>query len=225
MTEGDLKRHFGSAIKQKRTELGISQEELADRAGLHRTYISDVERGMRNISLESIEKLAAALQHSISGLFAQAGTSGPPPPLVEILLVEDLATDIELTRRAFDQAKLRNPLHVIRDGVEALHFLFATGPWVHRRDLPLPQVILLDLNLPRLSGIEVLQKIKADARTRSIPVIILTASEVECDEQACRALGAQNYIVKPVDFRKFSEVTGQMEFGWKLIKRSPEDQP
>ncbi len=115
---------------------------LADRAGLHRTYISDVERGMRNISLESIEKLAAALQHSISGLFDQGGIPSPPPPLVEILLVEDLATDIELTRRAFDQAKLRNPLHVIRDGVEALHFLFATGPWAHRRDLPLPQVTI-----------------------------------------------------------------------------------
>src|SRR5689334_8015023 len=95
MTPGNLKRLFGSAVKGKRTELNISQEELADRAGLHRTYISDVERGARNLSLESIEKLAAALELSVTGLFARAGDTRTPEPLVEILLVEDTPDDVE----------------------------------------------------------------------------------------------------------------------------------
>lgn len=223
MTEGDLKRLFGTAIKKKRTEMGFSQEELADRAGLHRTYVSDVERGTRNISLESIEKLAGALENSISGLFERVSEGGGAKPQVEILLVEDLPTDIALTQRAFRQARFSNPLHVVRDGVEALEFLFATGAYAYRKNLRLPDVILLDLNLPRLGGVEVLQKIKADPRTKAIPVIILTVSRDECDAAACRALGAENYIVKPVDFQNFSEVTPQLRFEWELTKRPLED--
>src|SRR5258707_8063409 len=105
MTFGNLKRFFGSAVKRKRAELHISQEELADRAGLHRTYISDVERGARNVSLESIEKLAAALELPVSGLFARASSEQEPESLVEILLVEDTPEDVELTLRAFRKAR------------------------------------------------------------------------------------------------------------------------
>src|SRR3954470_3819674 len=101
MTIGDLKRLFGTAIKSKRSELGISHEELADRAGLHRTYVSDVERGARNLSLESIEKLADALELSISGLFERAHDGGQHPHQVEVLLVEDEPLDVELTLKAF----------------------------------------------------------------------------------------------------------------------------
>src|SRR6188508_3072641 len=103
MTIGDLKQLFGTAIKGKRSELGISQEELADRAGLHRTYVSDVERGARNLSLESIEKLAHALELSISGLFERANEGGPAHAL-EVLLVEDEPLDVELTLSAFKKA-------------------------------------------------------------------------------------------------------------------------
>jgi CheY-like chemotaxis protein/DNA-binding Xre family transcriptional regulator len=219
MNLGDLKQLFGTAIKSKRSELGISQEELADRAGLHRTYVSDVERGARNLSLESIEKLAAALDLSISGLFERASDPDTVKQEVEILLVEDMPRDIELTQRAFNKAKFINPLHVVRDGPEALDFLTAGGAYAYRRELRLPDVVLLDLNLPKLSGIEVLQKIKADPRTRGIPVVILTASQDVCDAAACRALGAQAYIVKPVNFQNFSEVTPQLRFEWALVKR------
>src|SRR3954468_6343622 len=101
MTPGNLKRQFGSAVKGKRSELHISQEELADRAGLHRTYVSDVERGARNLSLESIEKLAHALELSISGLFERAKDGHGSAQAVEVLLVEDEPLDVELTLQAF----------------------------------------------------------------------------------------------------------------------------
>jgi CheY-like chemotaxis protein/DNA-binding Xre family transcriptional regulator len=209
---------FGTAIRSQRLERQFSQEELADRAGLHRTYVSDVERGARNLSLESIERLARALEVSVSALFARAGNGSGPEHLVEILLVEDNAQDAELTRRAFRKAGLTNVLHVARDGAKALDFLFATGAQSHRNHEPLPGVILLDLNLPKIHGLEVLRRIKADRRTREIPVIVLTASDQDRDITACRRLGVANYLVKPVDFSNFSEITPGLEFGWALVK-------
>ncbi|MEI9897596.1 MAG: helix-turn-helix domain-containing protein [Chthoniobacter sp.] len=122
MTEADLKAVFGTTIKSKRSELGMSQEELADRAGLHRTYVSDVERGMRNVSLISIEKLAHALGLSVWRLFEQAA-NGDGAEQLEILLVEDEPNDVELTQRAFKRARIANPVHVVNDGLAALDFL------------------------------------------------------------------------------------------------------
>jgi two-component system, response regulator len=216
MTIADLKRLFGTAIKGKRSELGISQEELADRAGLHRTYVSDVERGARNLSLESIEKLAHALELSISGLFERAGDGHHDQ--VEVLLVEDEPLDVELTLRAFKKARFTNPIHVVHDGGEALEFIFGTGAYAQRRDLPLPAVILLDLNLPTLNGLDLLRQLKADKRTEKVPVIVLTASRHDRDIAECRRLGVQTYLVKPVDFRDFSEMTPHLELEWALVK-------
>lgn len=218
MAAADLKALLGAAIKAERSALGISQEELAYRADLHRTYISDVERGARNPSIESIEKLATALEISVSMLFHQAGNGSQAKQLVEILLVEDNPREVELTLRGFEKAKITNPLHVVRDGVEALEFIFATGPYTHRPNASFPQLILLDLNLPKKSGIEVLQEIKANEMTRDIPVIILTASNRDRDVAECRRLGAVTYIVKPVGFQNFSEVTARLSLGWTLVK-------
>jgi CheY-like chemotaxis protein len=217
MIEADLKSMFGSTIKSKRSELGMSQEELADRAGLHRTYVSDVERGMRNVSLISIEKLAHALGMSVWRLFEQAA-DGDRSEQVEILLIEDEPNDVELTQRAFKRARIANPVHVVHDGVAALDFLFARGTYAHRRDEPLPGVILLDLKLPKIDGLEVLRQIRQNERTREIPVVILTASRQESDHAECRRLGINSYIVKPVDFQNFSEVTPQLQFDWQLIR-------
>ncbi|HTD67849.1 MAG TPA: response regulator, partial [Candidatus Limnocylindria bacterium] len=209
------------SVKSWRSRLGISQEELAGRAGLHRTYVSDIERGARNVSLESIEKLARALKISVATLFSPGGkssTAGSSEELVDILLVEDNADDVQLTLRALQEAKITNPIQVVRDGAEALHFLFCTGEYANRRADQRPQVILLDLGLPKISGLEVLRRIKADARTRSIPVVVLTGSRHDRDVLASKQLGTQAYIVKPVDFQNLSEVTPQLSLSWALLK-------
>jgi CheY-like chemotaxis protein len=214
----DLKTLLGVTIKTQRASLGISQEELAYRAGLHRTYVSDVERGARNPSVESIEKLARALEISVSMLFEQAADDSQAGQLVEILLVEDNSRDVQLTLRAFEKARITNPLHVVRDGVEALDFVFATGPYAHRAEMERPQIILLDLNLPKKDGLEVLRKIKADKRTQKIPVIVMTASSRDRDIAECRRLGAESYIIKPVGFQNFSEVMPRLSLAWMLVK-------
>lgn len=218
MTTIDLKILLGMAIKTQRTSLRISQEELAHRAGLHRTYVSDLERGVRNPSMDSIEKLARALQLSVSTLFEQASKDNEAKQTVEILLVQDNPRDVELTKQAFTQARITNPVHVVHDGTEALDFLFGTGAYASRRGDSNPQVVLLDLNLRKSGGLEVLRRLKADERTRDIPVIVLTASTRDRDIGECRRLGAAHYIVKPVGFHNFSEVTARLSLGWMLIK-------
>jgi CheY-like chemotaxis protein len=220
MAIANLKALLGAAIRVERSALGISQEELAYRAGLHRTYVSDVERGARNPSLESVEKLARALQLSVPVLFQQATHSNRTKQLVEILLVEDNPFDVQLTRSAFEKAHITNPLQVVSDGAKALDFVFATGAYAHRAEIERPLIILLDLNLPTKSGLEVLQEIKAHKRTQKIPVIVLTASNRARDINECRRLGADRYIVKPVGFQNFSEVTHHFRFGWALVKPS-----
>jgi CheY-like chemotaxis protein len=218
---GDIKSIFGSTVKSKRTALGISQEELADRAGLHRTYISDVERGTRNPSLESIGKLAAALELSVSRLLDRASSDELfALRQVEILLVEDNPEDVEMTRRAFRRARIANPVRVVGDGAAALDFLFGARRDAARSEGLLPGVILLDLQLPEIGGLEVLRRIKADKRTQDIPVIILTVSDLDRDVASCRHLGATSYIVKPVGIRSFCNVTALLEMDWILVKPS-----
>jgi CheY-like chemotaxis protein len=209
---------LGNAIKQQRNALGISQEELAERAGLHRTYVSEVERGARNPSIASIEKLAQALKVSFTSLFERTGQPSESRKAMEILLVEDNPIDVELTKSAFKKAQITNPLHVVSDGEAALDFLFARGSHADRLKARPPQLILLDLNLPKKGGLEVLREIKGDQRTRHIPVIILTISERDRDIDECRRLGAETYIVKPVNFQNFSKVTTFLSLSWVLLE-------
>ena len=235
MQKAQILSRFGSAVRAKRTELGLSQEELAGRAGLHRTYISDIERGARNISLESIEKLAQALETGVSHLFLPGSESaaiagalrqaGVPGELVDILLVEDDPRDVELTLEAFAKAHITNSIQVARDGEEALDYLFCTGAYSQRQMSARPQVILLDLRLPKISGLEVLRQLRDDARTRTIPVVVLTESQRSRDMMECRQLGVESYIVKPVDFHGFSQVLPQLRFGWGLLKRAARAAP
>src|SRR4051812_11693194 len=115
----DMKLLLGNAIKQQRSALGISQEELAARAGMHRTYVSEVERGERNPSITSVEKLAQALEVSITSLLAPSRSHADPGEALEILLVEDSPIDVELTKNAFRKAQITNLLHVVNDGEAA----------------------------------------------------------------------------------------------------------
>lgn len=216
-----MRLRFGELVRNKRFEMGISQEELAGRAGLHRTYVSDIERGGRNPSLESIEKLAKALEVSLATLFEQAGGGlTGKPELVDILLVEDDPRDVEMTMRAFKEARISNPVHLAADGAEALDFLFGNGGYALRPEDRRPRVILLDLNLPIIDGLEVLRRIKANPATRNIPVVILAGSDNDQDVSACRRLGVESYIVKPVGFQNFSEAMPDLHFDWALLQRS-----
>lgn len=220
MAVTDLKARLGAAIKAERSALRISQEELAYRAGLHRTYVSDVERGARNLSLQSVEKLAQALQLSVPVLFERAHGNGSKQ-LVEIFLVEDNPRDVQLIKSAFEKARVSNPLHVASDGEEAIAFLFATGAYAHRANVNRPLLVLLNLNLPKKTGLEVLRQIKTDKRTCDIPVIVLTVSTRARDIDECRRLGADKCIVKPFEFENFSEVTRRLHLDWALMNHGP----
>jgi CheY-like chemotaxis protein len=218
MMAADMKVFLANAIKQQRSVLGISQEELAARAGLHRTYVSEVERGERNPSITSVEKLAHALQVSITSLFEKPQARSGPREALEILLVEDSPIDVELTKNAFRKAQITNPLHVVNDGEAALDFVFARGAHADRAGARPPRLILLDLNLPKKSGLEVLREIKQNPRTQNTPVIILTISDQDEDINECRRLGAETYIVKPVSFQNFSKVTTLLSLSWVLVE-------
>ena len=133
-----------------------------------------------------------------------------------ILLVEDNADDEKLTLRAFKKKNIANPVVVARDGVEALDYLFGAGAHAGRNVSDMPVVILLDLKLPKLDGLEVLKRVRADSRTKRVPVVVLTSSKEEQDLVASYDLGANSYIRKPVDFEKFVEVAGALALYWLL---------
>ena len=140
---------------------------------------------------------------------------------VEILLVEDNPHDVELTIHVFQAHKLTNRIHVVRDGAEALDFIFCAGRYASRNRLDRPKVILLDLKLPRIDGLEVLGRVKRDAATRVIPVVVMTSSREARDLVESYRLGVNSYIVKPVDFQQFSEAVRQVGLYWVLLNQPP----
>jgi len=140
---------------------------------------------------------------------------------VEILLVEDDPNDVELTLHTFKAHNLANRIEVVRDGAEALAFIFCTGAYAHRRVEDGPKVILLDLKLPKVDGLEVLRRVKADPRTRLIPVVVLTSSREERDIVESYALGVNSYIVKPVNFEQFTEAVRSLGMYWLLLNQPP----
>ena len=140
---------------------------------------------------------------------------------VEILLVEDNPNDVKLTLHAFKQHNIANQIQVVRDGEEALEFLFGTGRYAGRSLASGPRLVLLDLKLPLVDGIEVLRQVKADPRTRMIPVVVLTSSREERDIVESYQLGSNSYIAKPVDFEQFTEAMRQLGFYWLLLNQAP----
>ena len=136
-----------------------------------------------------------------------------------ILLVEDSKSDEKLTLRALKKNNIANPVVVARDGADALDYLFARGLHANRDKKELPQVVLLDLKLPKISGLEVLGQIRADERTKLVPVVILTSSNEDQDLARAYALGANSYIVKPVDFTKFADVVQQLGLYWLVLNQ------
>jgi two-component system response regulator len=138
-----------------------------------------------------------------------------------ILLIEDNPSDVDLTRRALEKGHIANQLVVARDGKEALDYLWGEGAWAGRDVADLPAVTLLDLKLPKLPGLEVLRRVRADPRTRRLPVVILTSSKEEQDLTTGYDLGANSYIRKPVDFEQFTQAIGQLGLYWLVWNERP----
>ena len=136
-----------------------------------------------------------------------------------IMLVEDNADDEALTVRALQKNNISNAIVVVRDGAQALEYLFATGTYSGRDLSEMPQLILLDLKLPKVDGLEVLRRLRADERTRLLPVVILTSSKEECDLIEGYRLGANSYIRKPVDFVQFTEAVNQLKLYWLVLNQ------
>lgn len=142
---------------------------------------------------------------------------------VEILLVEDTPADAELTMSALKKYSLVNNLVWVKDGAQALDFLFATGAYAGRDCTSQPKVVLLDLRLPRVSGIEVLRRIKGDENTRLIPVVVLTSSKEDIDIGECYRLGVNSYITKPVSFDEFVKAVSELGLYWLLLNKRPNE--
>lgn len=141
--------------------------------------------------------------------------------IVEILLIEDNEHDAEMTVRALKKNRISNNIVHLKDGAQALHFVFATGEYSGRDITMRPKVILLDLKMPKVDGIEVLEQIKSNDITKKIPVVVLTSSKENPDIDKCYALGANSYIVKPVDFTSFMEAISHSGFYWVMLNHPP----
>lgn len=144
------------------------------------------------------------------------------PHAVEILLVEDNPHDLELTLRALQQANVSNHVQIARDGAEALEFVFGEGAFAGRDIEHRPKMILLDLKLPKVDGLEVLRRIKSDPRTRMIPVVVLTTSSEQRDVVESYHHGVNSYILKPVNFERFAVAVRDLGFYWLLLNHQPE---
>jgi len=140
---------------------------------------------------------------------------------IEILLIEDNPRDVELTLRAFKKSNFSNRIHVIEDGAEAIEFLFPEDADNNGLLLPGPKLILLDLKLPKVSGLEILKRLKSDQRTKMIPVVVLTSSQQEQDIIMSYELGVNSYITKPIDFNKFVESVANLGMYWLLMNQYP----
>ncbi|MDA8426010.1 MAG: response regulator [Treponema sp.] len=140
---------------------------------------------------------------------------------IEVLLVEDNPQDADLAKRAFRKKNLANHLHWVEDGEEALDFLFRRGRYADRSQTRNPKVVMLDLKLPKVDGLEVLETIKKDERTKSIPVVVVTSSREDPDIERAYALGANSYVVKPIDFDQFAEAMINLGYYWLLINQPP----
>jgi two-component system, response regulator len=141
---------------------------------------------------------------------------------IEILLVEDNASDAEMTILALKKNNLANKLLHVKDGAEALDFIFAEGKYADRSVENKPKVILLDLKMPKLNGIEVLQRIRDNERTKNIPVVVLTSSKEDPDIKKCYDLGVNSYVVKPVEFDDFQRAVSEVGLYWMIVNQQPQ---
>lgn len=221
--------HFGLVVKELRRKKQLSQEELANRCGLHRTYITDIEHGTRNVSLKNISKIAHAVGESLHDVFAhveryahsnaygsQLATSRQSP--IKLLLIESdqrLAgqTAEELRRGAID-----NTVYVVRSGEEAIKFLFPAKT-DENKNTNIPNVILLDVHPPNISGLEVLERIRKEKTTKDIPVVVLISSAADTEKERYRLLGVEEYLTKPLNIESLTTVMRRLGFRSLFLER------
>lgn len=224
----DVRKSFGKVVKEARLARFWSQDLLATRSRLHRTYITDIERGMRNLTFENIAKLAEGLGIPIAELFPDEAAESRDGGAVarplsggessDILMVAENGLETGRTLAVFRHARLANRVRVVHTAAGALDYIFGRGGEKDRGKPVLPVAILLDLNLPRGSGIEMLRSIMGNPRTRDIKVVVLASSfSQEAAREALR-LGAAGCIVKPVTFQNFNQVMSRLAFSWTLLK-------
>lgn len=138
-----------------------------------------------------------------------------------ILLVEDNPSDVALTKRALEKSRIKNTMIVVEDGAEALEYLFCTGKYAERDNCDLPTVVLLDLKLPKVDGLEVLKRVRANEKTKRLPIVIMTSSREDVDLAAAYDFGANSYVRKPVDFNQFAEAVNHLGLYWLVINEPP----
>lgn len=223
---------FGAVVRSQRLSAGLSQEELAHRSGLHRTYVTDVERGARNPSLNSIKKLSDALGMPLGGLFGlveeadrrehqvsasshQESSSQHEP--AEILVAAENSSDADTVIRVLGENNIASHIHAVRDGAEAMDYIFCTGAYKKRDFLKTPDLILLHLRLSKVDAFTILAKIRDNPLTRPIPVVALGA---QSDQDLARAQqhGVTEFIVAPFDFPKLAHASAQLGLQWMLVK-------
>jgi two-component system, response regulator len=222
---------FGAVVRSQRLSAGLSQEELAHRSGLHRTYVTDVERGARNPSLNSIKKLSDALGMPLGGLFGlveeadrrehQTAASShqenaSPHKPAAILIAAENSSNADTVIRVLSENNIVNNVHVVHDGAEAMDYVFCTGAYKKRDFLETPGLVLLDLRLGKIDAFTILAKIRDNPLTRPIPVVALGAQSDQ-DLAKARQHGVTEFIVAPFDFPKFALASAQLGFQWTLV--------
>jgi transcriptional regulator with XRE-family HTH domain len=230
---------FGAIIRARRLSSELSQEEVAHRAGLHRTYVTDVERGARNPSLKSIKRLCDALSISLSEVFALVEMQGSADQQsdrselkkelrrdgrLEILIAGDDVADLDATTRAIRETGLVNTIHYAHNSVELLDFLAPSGTRELQETHQVSAIVLLDLTQPHVGGVEILRRIRENPLAVLIPVIVLVSSESQPALRTAQRIGISSFIVKPVDFTKFVQAVEKAGLSWILIEGKRTDQ-
>jgi len=210
---------LSEVLKERRVELGVSQAELATRAGLHRTYISEVERGAQNITIETLSKIADALETTVLVLMEDAtNASRISADPIEIVLAEDNPADVHIIERCLKSSKIPNNLTVLRDGKKAIDYLNGEG---ENKDVRVPDLIFLDLHLPKINGFEILEQLKSTARLRQVPIVVLTNSESSVDISKCYELYANTFVTKPATQKEFQDAINKVLDYWFGVATLP----
>lgn len=216
----ELLQSLSKLIRRKREEIGMSQTELAERSNLHRTYINNIERGTKNVSIESVKKIADALEMSVADLLTEAEKASQNKiTSIKILLVEDNPADVFMFKRCIKRSPLPSTLQVIESGKDAQKFFERVS--LEQDSDERPDIIFLDLNLPGRSGHEVLGDIKLNDKLRHIPVVILTTSDNPLDVRKSYGQFANSFLTKPIDPKEYQQAIDDVLKYWFNISSIP----